>query len=63
MSVKILNKKSGYNAKTCDKCGAVFSYDKDDISRSYSAVSDWWGDNDPYSYYIKCPKCGNEINL
>ena len=62
MSVKILNKKPGYNAKTCSQCGTVFSYTKNDIQTEYYDVAAWWGD-DPYSYYIKCPKCGHKIQL
>lgn len=62
MSVKILDKQPGYNVRTCDNCGTVFSYDKSDEWSTYSAVAAWWGD-DLYSYYVTCPKCKHNILL
>ena len=53
---------NGKHVISCNECNTVFSYDDKDIHTEHSAVADWWGD-DPYSYYIKCPKCGHYILL
>ena len=53
---------NGKHVMSCNECNTVFSYDDNDIHKKYYDVADWWGD-DPYTYYVKCPKCGHNIIL
>lgn len=45
---------------TCKNCGAIIAYENNEVT-SYN-VHDYGGGSDTY-YSIKCPNCGDHVNV
>lgn len=46
--------------KTCYSCGAGLAYTQPEVKSR--TTSDYTGGKDTY-HHIKCPSCGNEVNV
>ncbi len=49
MAKKIINPGTDVYRATCSECGAVFSYQRDDVQRNYVRGGEW----------VTCPQCGH----
>jgi hypothetical protein len=51
MAKKIIKSGSTTHRSTCDECGAVFTYEREDVCINYVRGGEW----------VSCPSCCNQI--